>query len=310
MAEAGGKGLDGISISWQGTFSSAPASPGVNDAYRNSTDGKTYIWNGNQWYEMNQDGAPGSVGSSGQGFTWRGAWVLGQNYAAYDVMTNAGNCYECISAIANSTTLPGSDISHFAILAAAGNNGSNGTNGVSITWLGIFVSAPTNPTLNQAYRNSTDGKSYVWNGSSWLEMNQDGAQGAVGNTGTNGQGFNWRGAWASGTAYNAYDVVSWSGSSYDCILATSGTTSPDQDPTHWAMIAMAGIRADYTCENPATILGTASSIATTIFIENPATILGTVSSIATTILIENPATIQGNPVAGTNIKTTFALVYN
>jgi hypothetical protein len=73
---------------------------------------------------------------------------------------------------------------------------------------------------------------------------------------------------------------------------------------------MAGIRADYTCENPATILGTASSIATTIFIENPATILGTVSSIATTILIENPATIQGNPVAGTNIKTTFALVYN
>jgi hypothetical protein len=109
-------------------------------------------------------GNNGSNGINGQGFNWRGSWVSGNNYAAYDVTTNAGNCYECISAIANSTTLPSTDTSHFSILAVAGNNGSNGTNGVSITWLGTFASAPANPALNQAYRNSTDGKSYVWNG--------------------------------------------------------------------------------------------------------------------------------------------------
>lgn len=64
-----------------------------------------------------------------------------------------------------------------------GPAGTNGTNGVSISWLGSFASAPGSPTLNQAYYNTTDGVSYVWNGSSWNIVAQDGtAGGGGGNT--------------------------------------------------------------------------------------------------------------------------------
>jgi len=64
--------------------------------------------------------------------------------------------------------------------------------------------------------------------------------------------LNWRGAWASGTAYNGYDVVSWSGSSYDCIWRRAAQL-PGSGPDPLALIAMAGIRG-FTRGNPATIL--------------------------------------------------------
>jgi hypothetical protein len=48
-----------------------------------------------------------------------------------------------------------------------GLQGPAGANGVSIQWLGTLPSAPSSPTLNQAYYNSTDKISYVWDGDSW-----------------------------------------------------------------------------------------------------------------------------------------------
>ena len=71
------------------------------------------------------------IGPTGQGFRWRGAWVSGQNYLPYDVTTNAGSCYQCILAITGSATVPGSDATHFSILAQVGANGTNGTNGTN-----------------------------------------------------------------------------------------------------------------------------------------------------------------------------------
>lgn len=67
-----------------------------------------------------------------------------------------------------------------------------------------------------------------------------GPTGANGTNGTNGQGFNWRGAWVSATAYSPYDVVSYNGSSYDCVVATSGTVTPDVDTTSWKIMAQKG----------------------------------------------------------------------
>ena len=134
---------------------------------------------------------------------------------------------------------------------AAGTNGTNGSNGVSISWLGTFASAPGSPTLNQAYRNSSDNVSYVWNGSSWGEMVQDGQKGATGaqgiqgltgsgTNGSNGQGYTWKGVWITGTSYVPYDTVSDNGSSYDCILAVSGSTHPVSDGSHWSIVASKG----------------------------------------------------------------------
>ena len=50
--------------------------------------------------------------------------------------------------------------------------------------------------------------------------------------------FNWRGAYAGGTAYVVDDVVSSAGSSYVCILASTGNTPPNG--TYWNLMAEAG----------------------------------------------------------------------
>ena len=85
-----------------------------------------------------------------------------------------------------------------------------------------------------------------------------GIQGVQGNTGSQGvpgpvgpAGLEWRGYWVSGTSYIADDAVGYDGASYFCILATSGTTAPDLDTTHWALLAAEGL------QGPAGATGTA-----------------------------------------------------
>lgn len=122
-----------------------------------------------------------ATGATGQGFTWRGAWQSGNNYNAYDICTDLGYCYSCISSFTNSTTHPASDGTHFSVMASKGDAGS---------------------------------------------------------AGSAGQGFNWRGAWASGQNYALYDVLTNSGNCYDCILAiNNSTTVPGSDGTHFALLA-------------------------------------------------------------------------
>jgi len=68
-----------------------------------------------------------------------------------------------------------------------------------------------------------------------------GVQGPAGPIGPVGPaGLNWQGAWVSGTSYVADDAVGYDGASWFCILATSGTTTPDVDTTHWALLASQG----------------------------------------------------------------------
>jgi len=50
--------------------------------------------------------------------------------------------------------------------------------------------------------------------------------------------FNWRGAYAGGTAYVADDVVSSGGSSYICILASTGNAV--SNATYWSQMSQAG----------------------------------------------------------------------
>jgi hypothetical protein len=70
---------------------------------------------------------------------------------------------------------------------------------------------------------------------------QTGAQGVPGANGAVGPaGLEWQGAWVSGTSYVEDDAVAYDGASWFCILATSGTTTPDLDTTHWALLAAQG----------------------------------------------------------------------
>lgn len=65
-----------------------------------------------------------------------------------------------------------------------------------------------------------------------------GPQGVAGPVGP--AGLEWQGAWTSGASYVADDAVGYNGASYFCILATSGTTAPNLDTTHWALLASQG----------------------------------------------------------------------
>jgi hypothetical protein len=68
-----------------------------------------------------------------------------------------------------------------------------------------------------------------------------GVQGPAGPPGPVGPaGLEWQGSWVSGTSYVADDAVGYDGASWFCILATSGTTAPDVDSTHWALLASQG----------------------------------------------------------------------
>lgn len=84
-----------------------------------------------------------------------------------------------------------------------GPQGAQGQPGISLNWLGQFTSAPTSPNLNDAYYNTTDGISYIWNGATWEIVAQDGTGGG-GGANTLNQAYNQGGAGA-GRIINATD---------------------------------------------------------------------------------------------------------
>src|SRR5690554_7021672 len=223
-------GTNGVAVNWLGSFATAPTSPALNDGYYNSTDGVSYVWNGSTWNIVAQDGSDGATGdrksdvqrgntgpqgipgTNGVAVNWLGSSATAPTTPAL----NDGyyNSTDGVSYIWNGTTWnivaqDGSDgatgpqgpqgpIGNTGPAGPAGPQGSagaNGTNGISINWLGSLGTAPANPTLNQAYYNTTDGISYVWNGASWEIVAQDGT-GAGGPHNTLNQAYNEGGAGA------------------------------------------------------------------------------------------------------------------
>jgi hypothetical protein len=55
-------GIDGVSIVWQGSLAAAPESPSLNWGYYNTAEGKSYIWDGDSWEMIAQDGTDGVNG--------------------------------------------------------------------------------------------------------------------------------------------------------------------------------------------------------------------------------------------------------
>lgn len=157
-------GSGGVNIIWKGTLSSAPGSPVDGWAYKNSTDGKSYLRYNGAWAEMNQDGATGATGATGpkgdqgdqgiqgipgnngsngiNGATWyngtgapsSGTGVDGDFYLDN---TNPNNVYKKITGswtlqtnIQGNTGATGSQGIQ-GIQGIQGNPGSNGTNGTN-----------------------------------------------------------------------------------------------------------------------------------------------------------------------------------
>lgn len=99
-----------------------------------------------------------------------------------------------------------------------------------------------------------------------IGVGAEGPQGVEGPAGPPGPvgpaGLEWQGTWVSGTSYVADDAVGYDGASWFCILATSGTTAPDVDTTHWALLASQGAVGPQGAQGPTGAQGPAGAEAT------------------------------------------------
>ncbi|MBW8686839.1 OmpA family protein [Chitinophaga rhizophila] len=171
-----------VSIKWLGTLTNPPVSPTAGQAYYNSTDKKSYIYDSTGTAQiLAQDGTDGTPGPA---LSWLGAFTAeptptGANQAYYNMTDRKAYIY---------------DGSAWMVFSESGTDGQNGV-GTGVSWLGSLPTAPADPTINQAYYNTADKKSYIFDSTStWQILAQDGNDGT---SGVSGSGISWLGALAT-----------------------------------------------------------------------------------------------------------------
>ena len=68
----------------------------------------------------------------------------------------------------------------------AGINGKDGKDGLDIVWKGDLSTAPADPVKNWVYRDTDNGRVYIYNGTAWELMVADGLDGTDGTNGKDG----------------------------------------------------------------------------------------------------------------------------
>lgn len=163
-------------------------------------------------------GAQGPIGPQGvagpvgpAGLNWQGAWSAAGTYVVDDAVGYNGASWFCINPVGPSATTPDSDPTNWALLAAQGAQGPQGPQGIQ---------GPIGP------------------------------QGVAGPVGP--AGLNWQGAWSPSAIYAIDDAVGYNGASWFCIdpVGPSATT-PDLDPTNWALLAAQGAQGPQGPQGPA-----------------------------------------------------------
>jgi len=139
----------GSIMSWKPNATAHPEPAVVNDAYYNTTQRKSFIYDGIAWQMIAQDGSDGAQGPAGATGPQGPQGLQG-------LQGPAGN---------DGAQGP---------QGAQGPAGPAGANGISVVWQGALAEAPTTPTLNMGYYNTTLKRSYIWDGSVWQTIAQDG----------------------------------------------------------------------------------------------------------------------------------------
>ena len=213
----GQDGSNGLSIVWKGDLATAPSNPQTNWCYRDTGNGKVYIYNGSAWELMVLDGSDGADGANGKdglsvfityhdnAITSTPATPTG-NGTTDGWHTDATKTANWMSQKVAASASEGTWGAPIQICGADGKNGIDGsdgidgTNGTSIIWKGEFASHPNNPENGWAYKNTTDKKSYVYQDGAWYQMTVDGIDGQNGKDGqdgSNGLSIVWKGDLAS-----------------------------------------------------------------------------------------------------------------
>ncbi len=185
----------------------------------------------------------GTPGADGISINWRGSSSTAPstpslNDAYYNTLAKKSYVYD-----KNNT---------WQILAQDGTNGTNGTNGlngISIIWKGTLATAPASPATNWAYYNSTDKKAYVYDGSTWQILAQDGMP----ISGTNSQTL-----YHNGTAWTPSNILVNDGAN---IGIGSALFAPSQKLDVNGAIRLRGLLFDYnnTSGSPNQILTRSAS---------------------------------------------------
>ena len=152
--------------SWQNSFASTRSV-----SYFNVTDGCSYIYDGTSWVLLVQagadgtdgvDGEKGEAGENGVSIIWLGSFASESEIENPIVMNAYYNSMDGCSYLYNGT--------QWVLLA-------RGSSDVSIVWKGSFensdVAELQEPSLYWAYYNTTDGCSYLYNGSEWTLLFSD-----------------------------------------------------------------------------------------------------------------------------------------
>ena len=142
------------------------------------TDPSEYTWSKFKGEDGRDglNGADGVDGKDGTSIIWKGDFLTAplnpQNGWAYKNTTDKKS-YVYQDGTWYQMTIDGVD-------------GQNGADGLSIVWKGDLAEAPANPQTNWAYRDTDNGRVYIYNGSAWELMVVDGTDGADGARGDNG----------------------------------------------------------------------------------------------------------------------------
>ena len=180
LAKAGAAG-----INWKGEFASAPSNPEVNWAYYNVNDGCSYIYDGSVWTLLALGGKDGIDGTS---IVWLGSYPNAEQFEEPKIMWAYHNTSDGCSYIYTDNG--------WELLARKGDDGVSGSGDGGIQWLGSYSAATEiqNPVALSAYYNTSDGCSYIYNGTRWILLAKAGKNGLNGTDGTDGISLNWRGS--------------------------------------------------------------------------------------------------------------------
>lgn len=123
-----------------------------------------------------------------------------------------------------------------------GADGVDGKDGVSLVYKGEFASHPSNPQNGWYYRNTSEGKTFVYQSGAWYQMTIDGQDGQKGNDGKDGLSIEYKGElknppsnpvknWTykdpdNGIVY-IYTGLAWEVMTYDGNNGTDGTNGTD-----------------------------------------------------------------------------------
>lgn len=145
---------------WHGTY--RPENPQENDAYFNTEDGCSYIWDGHEWDLLAQ------AGRDGQTFNWIGSYyddteIDDPQYLDLYYNATDGNSY-----------------------FYNGYYWTRLTKGIN--WIGSYYYGPSYPELLDAYYNESDGCSYIYTSNGWELLAK---------AGDHGTSINWRGSYSS-----------------------------------------------------------------------------------------------------------------